>query len=264
MIKLGIIGGSGLYDIDGFTYKSEQTVETEYGAPSDSYRVFEYRGIEFYFLNRHGRDHSVPPHKVNYRANIDGFKQLGIENIISITATGGINRVFNPGDVILPDNAIDMTNGREQTFYDKGTIYHIDFTEPFCMRLRGLVKIAAEKAGVDIKDGGVYVCTNGPRLETAAEIKAFDRWGGDLVGMTLFPECSLAREREICYTNISIITNYGAGTGKTKLTVEEVIEEMGKAADKIKKIVSVLPDVYNTERDCACTYALTGTKISKK
>lgn len=264
MIKIGIIGGSGLYEIEGFKFVKEIQIDTEYGKPSDSYRLFEYKGVEFYFLNRHGRDHDTPPHMVNYRANIDGFAQLEIENIVSFTATGGINHAFRPGDIILPDNAIDMTNGRKHTFFDAGAIYHIDFTEPFCMRLRELVRKAAEKAEISIMNGGTYICTNGPRLETAAEIKAFERWGADLVGMTLFPECCLARERQICYTNLSIITNFGAGTTPNRLTVEEVIEEMKKAGEKLKNIVSALPDVYKTERECACTYALTGTKISKK
>ncbi|MGE4319591.1 MAG: S-methyl-5'-thioadenosine phosphorylase [Deferribacterales bacterium] len=264
MRKIGVIGGSGLYEIEGFVYKADVEIETPYGRPSDSYRLYEYNGMEFYFLNRHGREHGIPPHKVNYRANIDGFAQLGIENIVSFTATGGINKVFNPGDIVLSDNAIDMTSGREHTYYSEGTIYHIDLTEPFCMRLRDMVKKSAERAGIYVHDGGTYVCTNGPRLETGAEIKAFDRWGADLVGMTLFPECSLAREKEICYTNVSIITNYGAGTGKTKLTVEEVITEMTKAGEKLKRIVSCLPEIYSEERDCGCVYALTGTKISKK
>lgn len=262
-MRLGIIGGSGLYDIDGFNFLREQTVKTEYGEPSDSYRVFEYKGAEFCFLNRHGRYHSVPPHKVNYRANIMGFRHLGYDSIISFTATGGINRSYRPGDIIVPDNGIDLTSGRESTYYDSGDIYHIDFTEPFCGRLRQSVLAAADKGGVFVHNGGTYICTNGPRLETAAEIRAYDRWGADLVGMTLFPECVLAREKEMCYANISVITNFGAGTANQRLTSDEVIIEMGKAAEKLKNIVSELPETYKAEKMCGCGDALCGTKISK-
>jgi 5'-methylthioadenosine phosphorylase len=264
MKKLGIIGGSGLYEIEGFEFVEEKTISTQYGNPSDSYRVFEYKGMSFYFLNRHGRNHSTPPHMVNYRANIDGFAQLGIENILSFTATGGINRTFRPGDIVIPDNAIDMTSGRKHTFYDEGLIHHIDLTDPFCPRLRDIISASAEAADVIYEPKGTYICTNGPRLETAAEIQAFDRWGADLVGMTLFPECSLARERELCYANMSIITNYAAGTTSEKLTADEVVEEMGKASERLKEIVRMIPVYFNNERSCKCPDALAGTKISKK
>lgn len=263
MRKLGIIGGSGLYDIEGFEYQEEIIMQTEYGDPSDTYRVFTYNDVRFYFLNRHGRNHSIPPHKVNYRANIDGFTRLGISHIISITATGGINSSYKPGDIIIPDDGIDMTYGREQTYYSNGLIHHIDFTEPFCPRLRGVLENAAESADVDVHMNGTYICTNGPRLETKGEIKAFDRWGADLVGMTLFPECALARERKLCYANMSVITNYAAGTTTNKLTTEEVVEEMGKAMEKLKGIVSMIPVYFNEERTCQCPRALDGTKISK-
>jgi len=235
MKKLGIIGGSGLYDIDGFEFKEEISVKSDYGDPSDSYRVFCYEDIEFYFLNRHGRNHSIPPHKVNYRANIDGFCQLGTETVIAITATGGINSSYKPGDIVLPDDGIDMTSGRTHTFYNEGEIHHIDITEPFCPRLRGIIENSAESADVDLELSGCYICTNGPRLETKGEIKAFERWGADLVGMTLFPEVSLARERELCYANISVVTNYAAGLKEEKLTAEEVVEEMGKTVEKLKQ-----------------------------
>jgi len=263
MKKLGIIGGSGLYDIEGFEYLEEIIMQTEYGDPSDTYRVFKYKDVRFYFLNRHGRNHNTPPHKVNYRANIDGFKRLGIDHIISITATGGINSSYKPGDIVIPDDGVDMTSGRLHTYYDKDLIHHIDFTEPFCPRLRGVLENSAVSADVNAAFNGTYICTNGPRLETKAEIKAFDRWGADLVGMTLFPECNLAREQELCYANISVITNYAAGISATKLTADEVVEEMGKATEKLKSIISMIPVYFNEERECSCPTALAGTKISK-
>lgn len=261
-MKLGIIGGSGLYEIEGFEFIGEEQVETEWGAPSDSYRHFRYEGIDFIFLNRHGRTHGLPPHKVNYRANIAGFEKLGVKKIISFTAVGGIKGV-KPGDIVISSDAIDRTSGREHTFYDGGLIHHIDFTEPFCPELRSLLLQSAKKAELDVKDGATYVCTNGPRLETAAEIRFFGIIGADTVGMTLFPECSLAREKEICYANVSVITNYAAGTSETKLTTIEVVETMKAASDRIKSLVKAIPSFYSEERGCFCKDALEGTKISK-
>lgn len=263
MTKVGIIGGSGLYEIEGFEFINEIKVTTEYGDPSDSYRCFHFGDLELYFLNRHGRNHSFPPHLVNYRANIDGFSQLGIRNIFSFTATGGINRSYRPGDVVIPGNAIDFTNGRKHTYFEENNVHHIDFTEPFCPVLRSIMAEAAERANVPVYRGGTYLCTNGPRLETAAEIRAFDRWGADLVGMTLFPECALAREKEICYTNISVITNFAAGTTTEKLTSDEVVAEMHKAGEKLKRLMRNLPAVFHSDRNCGCVTALEGTKISK-
>lgn len=263
MKKLGIIAGSGLYEIDGFAFVEEHNVTTEYGAPSDAYRVYRYKGVDFYFLNRHGRNHSIPPHNVNYRANIAGFMKLGVENILSITATGGINSTFKPGDIVIPNDAIDQTEGRTRTFYDEGLIHHVDMTDAFCQRLRGVLENAATSADEDFFEGGTYICTNGPRLETRAEIKAFDRWGADLVGMTLFPECTLAREKGLCYANLSVITNYAAGTTDKKLTADEVVETMGKSTDSLKNIISMIPIYFDTNRDCECKNALEGTKISK-
>ncbi|QAR34257.1 S-methyl-5'-thioinosine phosphorylase [Geovibrio thiophilus] len=261
-MKLGIIGGSGLYDIDGFEFMGEESVVTEWGAPSDAYRHFSCKGVDFYFLNRHGRSHGIPPHSVNYRANIAGFEKLGVERIISFTAVGGIRGV-KPGDIVISSNAIDHTSGRAHTFYDGGLIHHIDFTEPFCPELRALLLESAERAGVEVKDSGVYICTNGPRLETSAEIRYFASIGADTVGMTLFPEAPLAREKEICYANVSVITNHAAGTGDTKLTTVEVVETMKAATERIKAIVSALPDSYTVNRKCLCKDALEGTKISK-
>jgi len=261
-MKLGIIGGSGLYEIDGFEFIGEESVETEWGSPSDAYRHYRYKGVEFYFLNRHGRSHGIPPHSVNYRANITGFEKLGISRVISFTAVGGIKGV-KPGDIVISSNAIDHTSGRAHTFYDGGLIHHIDFTEPFCPELRELLINSAEKAGVQIVKNGVYICTNGPRLETAAEIKYFEKIGADTVGMTLFPEAPLAREKEICYANVSVITNYAAGTSDAKLTTVEVVETMKASTERIKALVSALPDSYTVNRNCFCKDALEGTKISK-
>lgn len=261
-MRIGIIGGSGLYNIDGFEFVGEVETLTDWGLPSDVFRQYRFKGLDFFFLNRHGRNHDIPPHSVNYRANIAGFEKLGIKRIISFTAVGGIKNV-HPGDIVISSNAIDNTSGRSGTFFDLGLIHHVDFTEPFCPELREMLINCAEKSGVAVKREGVYICTNGPRMETAAEIKAYSFMGADTVGMTLFPECVLAREKEICYANLSVITNYAAGTSNSKLTTDEVVETMQNATERIKKIISELSGIYNLDRKCFCKSALDGTKISK-
>lgn len=262
-MKLGVIGGSGLYEMEGFSFVAEHRIETPYGEPSDVYREYDFEGVRFVFLSRHGQGHRIPPHRVHFRANIQGFALLGIDRIISITAVGGIHPSLKPGDIAIPHNAIDMTSGREHTFYDEGLIHHIDFTDPFCPELRQTLLAAASSAQEQVAEQGVYICTNGPRLETAAEITAYSRMGADLVGMTLFPECSLAREREICYANLSIITNFAAGTSTEKLTTDEVVQTVKQSEGRLKNIVRAIPAALAAGRTCGCQTALSGTKISK-
>lgn len=263
-MKIGIIGGSGLYNIEGFESAGEVAQSNYYGTPSSTYKIFKQGDFEIYFLSRHGDLHNIAPHKVNYRANIYGFKQLGVEQIISFTATGGVGEGLKPSDIVIPHNGIDMTSGRVNTFFDEDEIVHIDFTHPFCGGLREhLVKISSN-AGVDVIDYGVYVCTNGPRLETASEIKMFKNFGADIVGMTLFPEAVLARESETCYCNISIVTNFAAGISKTKLTTDEVVGNVKNAEEKLKKIlVEYIKSPYLTN-DCECQSALKNARITKK
>ncbi|MGA1846718.1 S-methyl-5'-thioadenosine phosphorylase [Deferribacter abyssi] len=263
-MKIGIIGGSGLYEIDGFEFVEDIEIVSHYGKPTDKYKKFYFDMYEFYFLNRHGQGHKIPPHKVNYRANIYGFKEIGVEHIISFTAVGGINELLKPGDILVPDNAIDFTSGRESTYYDEEDIHHIDFTNPFCPELRNVLIKSVVAVIESFFDKGTYICTNGPRLETAAEIKVFRNLGADIVGMTLFPECVLARELEICYANVSVVTNYAAGTTTQKLTVNEVLEVMRQNNEKIKLIVNnITKNLKLIKKECECKKALKDTKISK-
>lgn len=263
-MKIGIIGGSGLYSIDGFESAGEVEQKNIYGTPSSSYKIFRQGGTEFYFLSRHGYLHNIAPHKVNYRANIYGFKELGVEQIISFTATGGIAENLRPSDIVVPHNAIDMTHGRIGTFFDEEEVVHIDFTHPFCPNLRTQIINLAPKFGVSVFSNGVYICTNGPRLETASEIKMFKSFGADIVGMTLFPEVALAREAEICYCNISIVTNFAAGISKTKLTTEEVVKNVKNAEVKLRQILTAYGKNPCKTEDCGCKNALTNSRISKK
>jgi 5'-methylthioadenosine phosphorylase len=257
-MKIGIIGGSGLYEMDGFERLGPVGVDTVYGKPSADYENFQYGEHSIYFLSRHGVRHDIAPHMINYRANIQGFKELGVERIVSISATGGIKK--EPGALILPDNAVDMTSGRISTFFDKAEVRHIDFTEPFCAEMRALLFAAAEKRGYYLANG-IYICTNGPRLETAAEIKLYSQFGADIVGMTLFPECALAREAGICYANISVVTNAAAGISKQRLTTDEVVDTMQKNTGKLKEILKLFLDCLPEKTNCTCNRSLEGTEL---
>lgn len=260
MLKIGLIGGSGLENIASIKKIGEEKLTTPYGEPSSIYRVYEKDGITFYQLNRHGDNHCVAPHLVNYRANINGFKMLGVERIIAFTAVGSLHKKYPSGTIAACHNAIDFTHGRTSTFFEGVEVRHIDFSYPFCDNLRKSFFQAVNKSGYEIVDGGIYVCTNGPRLETAAEINFYRSINCDFVGMTLFPEAPLARESEICYLNISTVTNYAAGVEtKHKLTSTEIVENGRLAAVKIAKIIGNLPSFIETERDCPCKEALKGS-----
>ena len=252
----GIIGGSGLYKIPGLAFIEEIKLDSKYGAPSDAYLHYKHRDVSFYFLCRHGRSHSLAPHMINYRANIDGFAKLGVKQIVSFSATGGIAENLKPGDIVIPDNAIDNTSGRQGTYYDTENIVHIDFTNPFCPELRRHI---INNLNVPHRPSGVSICTNGPRLETAAEIRAYRNWGADIVGMTLFPECVLARELGICYANVSVVTNYAAGICDKPLTTDEVQEVMGRSAGIFSGIITDLAAF--TPGGCGCGRSLENTEM---
>lgn len=256
MPRIGIIGGSGLYDIPGLTIKECKKITTPFGDPSDVYQIGRFSGMEVVFLQRHGTPHHISPHKINYRANIWGFKELSIERIISITAAGGISHEMKPGSIVVLDQVIDMTKGRPSTFYDSDEVVHIDFTEPYCPELRETIFTAAEKAGVGIKRSGTYICVEGPRLETAAEIKVFSMLGADVVGMTGMPEASLAREIEICLAGIAVVTNYAAGITGKRLTTIEVLETMKATTERLKSILKEVFTLIPLDRVCACKDAL--------
>jgi 5'-methylthioadenosine phosphorylase len=252
----GVIGGSGLYDIPGLEITDSAKLTSPYGEPSDVYRIGSLSGKEAVFLPRHGSMHHIQPHKINYRANIWGFRELGVKKIISVGASGGISGRMKPGLITFPDQIIDITSGRASTFYDEDEVVHVDFTEPFCRDLRGYLTAAAEQAGLAVTGSGVYVCVNGPRLETAAEIRTFSLWGADMVGMTAMPEASLARELEICFANVSVITNYAAGISGARLTATEVVEMMQSATEKIKLLLKTLLSLDFVEPVCSCRETL--------
>ncbi len=256
MRAIGVVGGSGIYDIPGLEIKDSVKVGTPFGEPSDMYRIGRLSGSDVVFLPRHGSTHRIQPHKVNYRANIWGFRELGAERIISICSAGGINPAMAPGSIVVPDQIIDVTHGRKATFYDEDEVVHVDFTEPFCPDMRTLLFDAAQDAGVAVIESGTYVCTNGPRLETAAEIRAFAGWGADMVGMTLMPEAILARELEICFTCIAVITNFAAGIAAKKLTTKEVLACMQSSAESLRSVLKSVFSLGVRPSSCGCRQTL--------
>jgi len=258
-MAIGIIAGSGFYELSDFETIDIKKISTPFGEPSDNYRIGKLNGLDIVFLPRHGSPHRFPPHKVNYRANIWGFKELGVERLISISAVGGISNNLKPGDIVVLSQIIDMTGGsRPSTFYDNEAV-HVDFTEPYCPQMRKtLLNFCSDP---DIHHEGTYVAVNGPRLETKAEIALFKLFGGDVVGMTAMPEAVLARELELCFLGLSIVTNYAAGISKTRLTTTEVVENMRLANRKVLTILkSVLP-LFNTERTCPCKDSLKEARL---
>ena len=259
MPKYAVIGGSGVCDPSLLDNIQEKTVETTYG-PATMY-IGEYKGREVAFMARHGSGHSVPPGKINYRANIQGLKDVGVEYVISTSAVGSLQPDVPPGTFVLVDQFYDFTKAREATFFDGGErgVAHIDVTEPYCPSLGPLILEKGKGMNLDIRDSGVYVCCEGPRYETAAEVKLFQGFGGTVVGMTNVPECVLAREAELCYRTICIVTNFAAGISPTKLTHKEVVELMGQRIEPLKKLVfSVLESIDDGERTCSCASALQG------
>lgn len=259
---IGIIGGSGMADFAGVTARDVRHVVTPYGAPSDAYRIGEFGGRDVVFLARHGLSHRIPPHAINYKANIWGFRELGVERIISVGATGGISEQMVPGTIVIPDQIIDFTSGRDSTFYhgDEGVI-HIDFTEPYCPDLRQTLVRSGEEVGIRLSNRGTYVCVNGPRLETKAEIKAFASMGADLVGMTAMPEASLSRELGLCYASICVVTNFAAGVSKKPLTATEVVRGMRASLRQIHMIVQKTLSFLPESRGCSCRDSTREAKV---
>lgn len=256
-MRVGLIGGSGLYDIEGLSLSEDISLSTPFGSPSSSYRIGRIQDAEIAFLARHGTPHNFPPHKVNYRANIWGFKSLGVERIISVNAVGGINRMLLPGDIVIADQIIDFTGGsRASTFYESGKVVHVDFTNPYCPEMRDSLIRATQNVGVQSTTAGTYICVSGPRLETAKEIRFFASIGADIVGMTAMPEAVLARELEMCMAAICVVTNYAAGISGQKLTTTEVIATMKISMDKIKSIIKETIKLIPLARNCLCKDAL--------
>ena len=240
MSNLAIIGGTGLTTLENLEIIKRQIVQTPFGEPSAPLSIAEFEGQEIFFLPRHGYGHTIPPHKINYRANIWALKEAGAENILSVAAVGGIRNDLAPASLMIPDQIIDYTWSRINTFFEEGLshVTHIDFSQPYCENLRVTLAKACAELNIDVVNEGTYAATQGPRLETAAEIDKLERDGCHIVGMTGMPEASLARELDLCYASVAVIANAAAGRGSEPLTMEKIQETLGEGMDKVKTIIS--------------------------
>jgi 5'-methylthioadenosine phosphorylase len=239
--RIGIIGGSGLYEMDGLTEVREVVVETPFGAPSDALIVGRLLGAEVVFLPRHGRGHVLLPSEVPYRANIWAMKSLGVDWILSISAVGSLRAPIVPGHLVVVDQFIDRTRGRASTFFGGGCAAHVPFGDPVCGTLRSMLLEAAQASPATVHDGGTYVCMEGPAFSTRAESELYRSWGADVVGMTNIPECKLAREAEISYATLALSTDYDCWhTGHDDVTVEQVVAVVRKNVAVAQQVIREL------------------------
>jgi len=259
--QLGIIGGSGLYEMAELTEREQRSLKTPFGDPSGAYVLGTLRGKRVAFLPRHDVGHRLMPSELNFRANIYGFKVLGVEAIISASAVGSLREDYKPLDLAFPDQFIDRTFNRHATFFGDGIVAHVAFAHPVCNRLRQLTAACAEKVGATVHRDGTYVCMEGPQFSTLAESNLYRSWGAHIIGMTNLQEAKLAREAEICYGGIAIVTNYAAGITDKKLTAKEVIEEMNRTAGQVRKLLKAALSSIPSHRGCACNEALKEAKV---
>ena len=255
--EIAIIGGTGIYNTEIISNNQTLDLETPYGKTSDSLTIGEFNGKNIVFLPRHGKKHSVPPHKINFRANIWALKEIGVKRIIAPCAVGSLRENMEPGHIAIPDQFIDRTKDRESTFYDQGTVAHISTADPFCPELRNLAISAGKKLDYDIHEKATQVCIEGPRFSTRAESNMFRNWGADTINMTLFPECVLARESQICYVAIATITDYDVWA-ETAVSHHEVLKTLEKNVEKTSSIIQNIIPQINDDRNCLCANALDG------
>jgi len=263
--QIGIIGGSGLYSMPGFEAHEERSIETPWGAPSDHYIVGRLAGKEVAFLSRHGRGHRISPSELNFRANIWGMKYLGVERILSLSAVGSLKLEHKPLDFVIPDQFVDRTRGRVSTFFGEGLVAHISFAHPICDQLAHVAKGACDTVGVNAKLGGNYICMEGPAFSTLAESNLYRSWGMDVIGMTNLQEAKLAREAEICYTTIAMVTDYDCWhEDHDAVTVDQIIAVLNKNAENACKVVEAAVRAMPAKRECKCGSALSHALITDR
>ncbi|WP_088899910.1 S-methyl-5'-thioadenosine phosphorylase [Sulfolobus acidocaldarius] len=257
--KIGIIGGSGLYDPKILENIREIKIYTPYGEPSDYILLGELEGKSVAFLPRHGRGHRIPPHKINYRANIWALKELGVKWLISVSAVGSLRMDYKPGDFVIPDQFIDMTKGRDYTFFDGPVVAHVSMADPFCNSLRKIILDIVREMKIQTHERGTYICIEGPRFSTRAESRVWKEvFKADIIGMTLVPEVNLACEAQMCYSTIAMITDYDV-FAELPVTAEEVTKVMAENTEKARKllyeVIKRLPEEPD-ERECSCCHSL--------
>src|ERR1700720_2583054 len=255
--EIGIMGGSGLYSMPGLTDIREVTVQTPFGEPSDAYVLGNLEGRKVAFLARHGRGHRILPSEINYRANIYGMKDLGVERILSLSAVGSLKEEHKPTDFVIPDQFIDRTIHRISTFFGHGIVVHVAFGDPICPEAAAAFTQSCKDIGVVGKQGGTYICMEGPQFSTRAESNLYRSWGADVIGMTNLQEAKLAREAEICYATLAMVTDYDCWhEGHDDVTVEQVIAVLHQNAENAAKVVRAAVALLPRNSDCPCRSAL--------
>ena len=257
MKTIGIIGGSGLYEMEGLSDFKTVSIKTPWGQPSSSLLTGTLGNTRMVFLPRHGRKHLISPSEINFRANIYAMKAMGVERIISVSAVGSMKEEIEPGHVVIPDQFIDNTKGRPSTFFEGGIVAHVSMAKPVCSSLSDCLRKAAQSSGAVVHSGGTYICIEGPQFSTKAEILLYREWGASAIGMTAMPEARLAREAEICYSLLALSTDYDCwNEDHDDVTVSEVIEIMNRNVNAAKRILALAVDMVPEERKCECCGAL--------
>jgi len=263
--EIGIIGGSGLYSMPGFEAAEEMVIKTPFGDPSDNYVLGKLAGKHVAFLTRHGRGHRLSPSELNFRANIYGMKSLGVERIISLSAVGSLKEEHRPLDFVIPDQFFDRTRGRVSTFFGEGLVAHISFADPICPQLADVVSYACMSTGVNTKKGGTYLCMEGPAFSTKAESNVYRNWGMDVIGMTNLQEAKLAREAEICYVTVAMVTDYDCWhPHHDAVTVADIIGNLMKNAENACAVVAAAVAAMPSVRNCKCGSALAHAILTDK
>src|SRR6478752_4556234 len=265
-IQIGIIGGSGLYDMLELTDREEKTISTPFGAPSGPYVLATLRGKRVAFLARHGAGHRISPSELNFRANIYGFKVLGVERILSASAVGSLKEEYRPLDIVVPDQFFDRTKGRISTFFGRGIVAHVGFAHPICSDVAGVAADCAAAVGARVHRGGTYVNMEGPQFSTLAESKLYRQWGLDVIGMTNLQEAKLAREAEICYATLALVTDYDCWhPGHDAVTVDQVVATVNQNAATAQLILrDAVKRLKNIPRTCKCDSALKTAIFTQK
>jgi len=262
--EIGIIGGSGLYDVAGLTDREEVTLQTPFGDPSGPYVLATLRGRRVAFLPRHGVGHRISPSELNFRANIFGMKLLGVTAILSASAVGSLKDELKPLDIVIPDQFIDRTRGRISTFFGRGLVAHIAFANPICGTVGEVAAAAGEKVGATVHRGGTYVCMEGPQFSTLAESRLYRSWSADIIGMTNLQEAKLAREAEICYSTIALVTDYDSWhPAHDAVTVDMVIATLLQNAKTAQQLIAEAVEALPAQRSCCCGDALRSAIITR-
>ena len=262
---VGVIGGSGLYEMEGLEAVQTVSLKTPFGDPSDSFILGHLEGVKIAFLPRHGKGHRISPSSLNFRANIYGMKKLGVQWIIGVSAVGSMKESIHPGNMVIPDQFIDRTTGRVSTFFNDGIVGHVSLADPVCPVLSEILFQAGKEVGATVQKGGTYICIEGPQFSTRAESKLYRSWGVDVIGMTNIPEAKLAREAEICYATLAFATDYDCWHETAgDVSIGDVLRILAQSTKIAKRAIRVAVQQLPKERSCVCATALEYALITGK